>query len=235
MPDPNCLWPLVTWNLQSSAFGLHPTATSPLKRVLSFWTESMPFETMRTAINKQIDELSRYINLKLAALGQPTSTGTADPYFLELAGPLLRNYYQKDQLLGERMCSTDTRIQSFLDDYLKEVAPGGAARLPVNTFVLDRPGLARAMSLPPSADTFSSPYLNSYRIPQGILHNPKSDRRATQGLFHIVEGGLPVPADKAELPKVTFAALLAAALKPTDGLLNSQKECNTFSCDDTKL
>ena len=180
----------------------------------------MPFETMRSAINKQIDELARYINLKLAALGQPTSLGTADPYFLELAGPLLRNYYQKDQLLGERMCPADTRIQSFLDDYLKEACPDGVARLPVNTFVLDRPGLARAMSLPPSADTFSSPYLNSYRIPQGILHNPKSDRRTTQGLFHIVEGGLPVPADKAEIPKIAFANLLAEAMRPTEGLLN---------------
>jgi hypothetical protein len=180
----------------------------------------MPFETMKTEIKKQSDELARYINLKLAALGQPTSKSTADPYFLELARPLLRNYYQKDQLLGERMCSADTRIQSFLDDYLKDACPAGVARLPANTFVLDRPGLGRAMSLPPSADSISSPYLKSYRVPQGILHNPKSDRRTTQGLFHIVEGGLPVPADKAEIPKIAFATLLAEAMRPTEGLLN---------------
>ena len=48
-------------------------------------------------------ELIRYINLKLAALGQPTSRSTADPEFLEIAGPLLRNYHQKDQLLGNRL------------------------------------------------------------------------------------------------------------------------------------
>ena len=35
-------------------------------------------------------ELIRYINLKLAALNQPTSDSAADPYFLELAGPLDR-------------------------------------------------------------------------------------------------------------------------------------------------
>ena len=80
--------------------------------------------------------------------------------------------------------------------------------------MLDRPGLARVMSLPPGADTLSSPYLKSYRVPQGILHNPKSDRRTTQGIFHIVEGGLPVPADKLAVPKKAFAALLAAALQP---------------------
>jgi hypothetical protein len=49
------------------------------------------------------EELFRYINLKLAALGQPFSQSTADRHALEIAGPLLRNYYQKDQLLGYRL------------------------------------------------------------------------------------------------------------------------------------
>src|ERR1022692_3263779 len=106
-------------------------------------------------------ELIRYINLKLAALGQPTSRSTADLEFLEIAGPLLRNYLQKDQLLGNRLCPADTRIQQFLDAYLKDVCPGGAARLPSNSFVLDRPGLARVMSLPPGADEFALLYLRS--------------------------------------------------------------------------
>jgi len=35
-------------------------------------------------------ELVRYINLKLAALGQPTSQRTTEPDFIEIAGPLLR-------------------------------------------------------------------------------------------------------------------------------------------------
>ncbi len=56
-------------------------------------------------------ELVRYINLKLAALGQPTSRSTADPAFLEIAGPLLRNYFQKDQLLGNQLCPADTRTR----------------------------------------------------------------------------------------------------------------------------
>ena len=77
------------------------------------------------------NELIRYINLKLAALGQPTSQSTADPYFLEIAGPLLRNYYQKDQLLGGRLCPADARIQAFLDSYLSDVAPGGRPACPL--------------------------------------------------------------------------------------------------------
>ena len=169
--------------------------------------------------NGHDQELARYINLKLAALGQPTSLTTADRYFLEMAGPLLRNYYQKDQLLGDRLCPADTRIQAFLDAYLSDVAPGGAPRLPSNAFALDRPGLARVMSLPPDEDFLSSPYLQSYRLPQGILHNPKSDRRTTQGVFHIVEGGLPIPADKIAVPKNVFASLLAAALRPPQDVM----------------
>jgi hypothetical protein len=164
-------------------------------------------------------ELIRYINLKLAALGQPTSRSTADPEFLEIAGPLLRNYLQKDQLLGNRLCPADTRIQSFLDSYLRDISPNGAERLPVDSFVLDREGMARIMSLPASADVFSSPCLKSYRVAQGVLHNPKNDKRTTQGLFHIAEGGLPVPADKIAVPKQAFAALWAMALHPPESMM----------------
>jgi len=163
-------------------------------------------------------ELIRYIDLKLAALGQPVSSKSADPYFLELAGPLLRNYHQKDLLLEGRLCPVDGRIQAFLDAYL-DGSGAVAPRLPGRTFVLDRPGLARVMSLPAGEDFYSSPYLKSYRLAQGVLHNPKSDRRTTKGIFHIADGGLPIPADKITVPKRTFGALLAAALNPPESVL----------------
>ncbi len=153
-------------------------------------------------------ELIEYINLKLAALGQPASqTG--------IAAPLLRNYYQKNHLLGDRLCPVDARVQAFLDSYLDGCAP----RLPSHTLVLDMPGLARVMSLPAGEDSLTSPYVRSYRIRQGILHNPKSDRRTTKGIFHIAEGGLPVPEDKIAVPKATFGALLSRALTPPPEVL----------------
>jgi hypothetical protein len=167
----------------------------------------------------QREELIRYLNLKLASLGQPTSRSTADLYSLEVAGPLLRNHYQKDLLLGDLLCPADARIQEFLDAYLAEVCPSAPPRLPNHTFVLDRPGLARVMSLPATADSITSPYLSSYRVAQGVLHNPKSDRRTTQGIFHIVEGGLPVPADKVTVPKQAFAILLKEAFQPSGDML----------------
>lgn len=163
------------------------------------------------------EELFRYINLKLAALGQPVSESTSDPYFLDLTRPLLRNHYQKNLLLAGMLCPADARIQAFLDSYLSDVCPEGAPKLPFSVFTLDRAELARTMSVPPSTGVFSSPYLNSYRVPQGVLHNPRSDRRTTKGVFHIVEGGLPVPADKVEVPKRAYAAMLKSALAPPPG------------------
>lgn len=174
---------------------------------------------MSQVISDATPDLSGYVNLKLAALGQPISRSTADPRFLEIAGPLLRNHHQKDLMLGDRLCPADARIQAFLDCYLRDVCSTGAPRLPSQTFVLDRSGLARALSFPPGAHSFASPYLQSYRVAQGVLHNPKTDRRTTQGVFHVTEGGLPIPADKVAAPKRVFAALLREALRPPKDVL----------------
>ena len=51
-------------------------------------------------------------------------------------------------------------------------------------------------------------------VRQGVLHNPKSDRRTTQGIFHVAEGGLPIPDDKTAVPKEVFAKMLDRALQP---------------------
>ena len=179
-------------------------------------------------------ELIRYINLKLAALGAPISQLTADRYFMDIAGPLLRNHFEKDERLGWPLCPVDLRIQSFLDSYLEDTLPTGVPRLPARTFGLDRPGIGRILSLPADGDTFKSTYLTSFRTEQGVLHNPVSDRRTTQGVFHIAEGGLPVPQDKLAVPREAFAALLAAALAAPNDMLtlpftaNQPEEAHLF-------
>ncbi len=161
----------------------------------------------------------RYINLKLAALGQPAFEEAGDCDFLEITRPFLSNHQEKDRLLWDYLCPVDGRVQAFLDDYFKDVALKSPLKLPVSTFTLDRHGLARAMSLPPDRDDFYSDIVHSYRVKQGILHNPKSDRRTTRGVFHIAEGGLPIPDDKKAVPKETFALLLQHALRPPKELM----------------
>src|SRR5579872_5972937 len=95
-----------------------------------------PFDTATSPDADQRTELIRYLNLKLAALGQPVSAATADPYFLELARPLLRNYLVKDQKMGGHLCPADQRIQTFLNKILRETSAGHVPNLPANTFVL---------------------------------------------------------------------------------------------------
>ena len=34
----------------------------------------------------------------------------------------------------------------------------------------------------------------------GVVHNPKSDKRTTKGVFHVVDDGLPISGDKKVVP-----------------------------------
>ncbi|MEN8129775.1 MAG: hypothetical protein ABFS45_06180 [Pseudomonadota bacterium] len=169
--------------------------------------------------NEAIDEehLRLLINLKLAASGQPGSQSRDSDDFFSIAQDLLQSYREKSRLLADYYAQSDWRIQQFLDRYLKE--SGDVPQLPNNTLILDRHGVARELSLPAGQDHFISDIITSYRIRQGVLHNPASDRRTTAGSFHITEGGLPIPGDKKAVPKRTFSALLRAALNPPTELL----------------
>lgn len=108
------------------------------------------------------------------------------------------------------LCPADRRIQAFLNDYLKNCG-GEEIRFPARTLVLDRAGLGRKFSLPAGGDLFQSDIVTTYRLHQGVLHNPKNDRRTTQGVFHVAEGGFPVPDDKLAVPAGVFKKLLQAA------------------------
>ncbi len=159
----------------------------------------------------------RQINLQLAALNQPGWRGDSDD-LLDIADDLLRNYRQHRRLLQGYRCPADRRIQDFVNAYLARNDVAARVELPAASFVLDRPGLAAELSLPADGDRFESPWLTSYRVKQGVLHNPGNDRRTTQGVFHIVEGDLPIPWDKKAVPAGVFAALFQAAMEPPSPL-----------------
>lgn len=180
--------------------------------------------TYGIGVNSKTPEFSdkkmiQYINLKLAAQGFPVFNDGATSKLLDIAQPLLDNYKIKSQLLSETLSPIGNRIQSFLDDFLKDVPGDNTILFPSQQFVLDRHGLARMLSIPPDADIYETNIINSYRTAQGILHNPKNDKRTTQGVFHVCEGGLPIPDDKKAVPKITFCKLLQHALTPPEDLL----------------
>ncbi len=157
--------------------------------------------------------LLEYVNLKLTSIGQPVFGDLADSEFFGLSKSLLASYQEKSRLLADYLPPCDQRIQSFLAEYFSDLDLEEMPHLPNSTLILDRHGVARTLSLPAKGDHFSSDIIDSYRIQQGVLHNPKSDRRTTKGVFHVAEGGLAIPNDKKAVPQLAAARLLAKALK----------------------
>ncbi len=186
---------------------------------------------------KSQKNIRRYINLKLAALGQPWHVrkgegliydqpksseeskidSRKDKEFIELMSNIIENYQEQKRLLKSYLCPVDRRIQDFLHQYFDDIDEN--LNMPDESFILDRYGLARFLSLPPDSNVYESEYINSYRIKQGILNNPKHDRRTTKGSFHIVEGGPLVPHDKKLVPKIVFARLFQEAMMPPKELM----------------
>ncbi|MFD2255106.1 hypothetical protein ACFSSA_00320 [Luteolibacter algae] len=170
------------------------------------------------------NRLREFVNLKLAARGYPIVGKEEDYPFLDLGRSLIANFQEKSRLLSDYLCPVDHSIDAFLRSYLgdeiiNEVFPEHQSLLPAGALITERHGISRMLSLPPDKDEFKSSILSSYRVNQGVCHNPASDRRTTEGVFHVAEGGLPVPADKKEVPKITFAKLLRAALNPPEEIM----------------
>jgi hypothetical protein len=161
--------------------------------------------------------LQQAINLRLTVLGFAPLGDPASVAWAKLAAPLLSRQQEETRLQPVHLCPVDARIQAYLDRTMAGTAP--VPKLPARTFVLDEPDLARELSLPITGDYFASPLLKSYRLRNGVLHNPANDRRTTQGVFHIAEGGLPIPDDKLAVPLKAFARLLEQALRPPPELL----------------
>lgn len=133
-----------------------------------------------------------------------------------IAAGLLRTFREQQRRLRNERCPADARIEAFLATHFAELEM--TLRLPDETVVLSQHGIARELSLPREGDEVATPLLTSYRLYNGVLHNPKSDRRTTQGTFHVAEGGLPVPGDKKAVPKAVFAELLQRAISPPEDL-----------------
>ena len=180
-------------------------------------------KNIQKSIKRDRKEMVQYINLQLAAIGQPlyndesdADTKLSNARFIKLTEGLISSFREKSRLLSDHFSPADKRIQDFVNDYLKDIKFEKSVNLPNSTFVLNQPGLAREVSLPPNGDSFHSDLISSYRIKQGILNNPAADKRTTKGTFHIIEGGLPIALDKIEVPKIAFAHMLHEALHPSD-------------------
>ena len=172
----------------------------------------------RRAVDEHETSLQQ-ICLQLASLGHRCEL-SSDRGYLAVADSLLKNYSAQRQLLAEYRCPADQRIQDFLNAYLKRNGVEDVEiKLPGEAFNLNEQGIARELSLPFKSNTYKSELIESYRILNGVLHNPRNDRRTTKGVFHVVEGGLPIPSDKKAVPVIAYANLLQVALDPPAELM----------------
>lgn len=187
---------------------------------ISQFEESLGFVSQRSPQqrNQLRTDLNEFIALKLIANGQPVppSLQVSDPLGAER---ILRTHYERLKHLDAPGCPADRRIEEFLKRHFEGIDGGDGMELPDTTFVLDRHGIARELSLPLNGDHYENELVSSYRVHNGVLNNPRHDRRTTKGTFHVVEGGLPVPNDKRAVPKPVFVKLFQSAMNPPEELL----------------
>lgn len=177
--------------------------------------------------------LKEYVNLRLLSMGLPISEQKLP--IAEIAGPLLEDAHNIRSLLNDFRCPADQRIVDFCDQFFEELPKAEKhGWIPETSFISDKHGVSRMLSLPANGDEFHSEYVDSYRVYQGVLHNPAIDKRTTKGVFHIADGGFEVPADKIAVPKIAFARMLKHACNPPKSLLelpftaNQKKKAYTF-------
>src|ERR1700756_1756985 len=120
-----------------------------------------------TTTSDDAGPLISYTNLKLSLLGFRPAAANGAGDFSDVVSSFVAQYREKERLLATHLCPADQRIQTFLYDYLQDIP---TARLPLRTLTLDRPGMARVLSLPIDRDEFTSSILSSYRTKQGVLH-----------------------------------------------------------------
>lgn len=155
-----------------------------------------------------------HTNLKLAALGLSSQVDALEPGVREAVDSLLKSYREQSRLLESESVSVDARIEAFLKSHFADVESAPELKLPKSAVSLDRHGMARLLSLPATGDVYKSDIVSSYRIKNGVLNNPRHDRRTTKGTFHVAEGGLPISGDKRSVPKHVFAKLFQVAMNP---------------------
>lgn len=173
-------------------------------------------EELGFSVDQKTDRtrLIRYVMLKLIAHGLPHPPNAALSIAEADAQKLMASYHERLRHLHDIRCPADRRIEEFLESHLAGVPLETPLRLPDQTVILDKHGIARELSLPVDGDAYRNAQVSSYRVRNGVLHNPIHDRRTTSGTFHVADGGLPIPADKKSVPQATFAALFAAAMNP---------------------
>ena len=164
--------------------------------------------------DKAYEQLRQFIYMQMAASDLLHDQEAMEQ--VELPEGLLANLEEKHRLVAQMQAPCDQRIEAFLEEHFRDIAGGEPLRLPKYSLTLSQHGMARELSLPDGGSLFQNDMISSYRLANGVLHNPKTDRRTTLGTFHVAEGGLPIAGDKRAVPKHVFMNLFRAAVVPPE-------------------
>lgn len=182
-------------------------ASTPLSRALGVLADPKLHPQHQTA-------LRRRVFFRLIADGLIDPAHGPDPDVAELAAQQRGRRRSLGPALRDHRCPVDRRIEAFLAGYFRGVDGAEALRVPGQTVTLDRHGFARTLSLPANGERIENEYVQSVGLHNGVVHNPRNDKRTTAGTFHVVEDGLPVPAGKKAVPRNVFVRMFAAAMNP---------------------
>lgn len=189
----------------------------PLQRDSAELQRSVGWDSVLGASPAERQRRQSYLTFQLAMAGlTPPDESNQEHPESALPRELLESFRERNAILRQHQPPIDGRIESFLKRYFADCAGGEKLRLPARSLTLDRHGLARELSLPLGKNKFENDQVKSYRCFNGVLNNPKADRRTTAGTFHVVEGGLPIPGDKRAVPKEVFVKLFQAAMAPPE-------------------
>ena len=163
------------------------------------------------------ETLRDYINLKLAARGFEIVGDEKDYPFLQMGRSMLANFRERVRLLADYRCPADERIHGFLKQHLSDCADAISdlpSLVPHGALVLERHGFARMLSCRRTATSSGPASSRSYRVAQGVCHNPAKRPPHHRGRLPRRRGRSASPGDKKAVPKATFARLLAARAQP---------------------
>src|SRR5687767_11691898 len=92
------------------------------------------------------DGWRRQVSLQLAASGvAPVSSDGNGADLAESDAALLESYHEQCRLLTEHRCPADRRVEAFLADHFADLNLPEPLRLPDNTLILGRHGVAREL------------------------------------------------------------------------------------------
>ena len=161
-------------------------------------------------------QLDRYINIRLAALGhadQPSDRGSIPVRVRGTAGAQCAPEEPASARPAVLRATAGSR-PSWIVTLLTCAQTGrlGCRRERLSPHRPAWPEGCRSRRTPNRSFPPKSPRIAYPRVCCTTLRAIAGPRK---GVFHIAEGGLPIPADKPAVPKHAFAALLAAALRST--------------------